>query len=136
MFVARVILLVDIIFQTADFVRSLIKKEEVMKTFIQTLSPGAKVLTYFIVLWLATLVAGVIPQLNDFWFYFMIALVLSATFLHAESHSLMVLGIMPKRSGNWLQFFCWHCRRVLDACCDSIYYTLPHSRSVAHQQQY
>lgn len=55
-----------------------------------------KVLFYFLILCLATIIAGTVPILNDFIFFFLIALVMSWMFLKLEDQSLASIGFWPK----------------------------------------
>ncbi|WP_118953242.1 CPBP family intramembrane glutamic endopeptidase [Taibaiella helva] len=67
-----------------------------MKAIKSLLSPWMKVLVYFLILWSATAVAGTVPMLNDFLFFFLVALFLSWVFLKAENSTLSSLGFWPK----------------------------------------
>ena len=75
-----------------------------MKTIICNLPAWLKVLLYFVVLALARFIAGVIPQLNDFLFFMLIALLLSWVFLWAEGKTLKALRLIPVRCRHWRQF--------------------------------
>ncbi|WP_158542186.1 CPBP family intramembrane glutamic endopeptidase [Pedobacter chinensis] len=64
-----------------------------------------KVLCYFLILWVATLIAGTVPMLNDFIFFFTIALLMSWAFLRLENRSLVSIGFWPKDKNTIADFF-------------------------------
>lgn len=75
-----------------------------MKTIY--LAPSwVKVLFYFLVLWTATVVAGTVPMLNDFVFFFLIALLMSWALLRLEKRSLSSIGFWPKDRKSVRDFF-------------------------------
>lgn len=76
-----------------------------MKIFWNVLPPWTKVLIYFIVLAIATWIAGVVPVLNDLLFFFVISLVMSYIFLRLEGHTLKTLRCWPVTKKDWKQFF-------------------------------
>lgn len=64
-----------------------------------------KVILYFGILALATVIAGTVPFLNDFWFFVLVAATLSEIFLRSANRSLLSLNFVPKRGLHWQQFF-------------------------------
>ncbi|MBV4358707.1 CPBP family intramembrane glutamic endopeptidase [Pinibacter aurantiacus] len=76
-----------------------------MKKVWNVLPAWLKVFIYFIVLSIATLIAGVVPMLNDLTFFFVISLAMSWLFLRAECLSLSTLRCWPNNRKNWRQFF-------------------------------
>lgn len=64
----------------------------------------AKVVIYFSVLCLATFIAGLVPPINDFWFFLCIAMIMSWWMLRKEGKKLRSLGWVPssaKDVGIW-----------------------------------
>lgn len=76
-----------------------------MKSLIQTLPAWLKVPVYFLVLGLATFIAGIIPPLNDFIFFLTLSLLMSCIFLWSEGQSLWSLGFKPSGKKDWKDFF-------------------------------
>lgn len=76
-----------------------------MKSQLNLWPAWLKVLVYFLVLWLATLVAGTVAILNDFLFFLLISLVISWIFIHAEGGSIRSLGFMPCNKKDYSEFF-------------------------------
>ncbi len=76
-----------------------------MKTMINRAPAWLKVLCYFLILWIASTIAGVVPMLNDFIFFFIIALVVSGAFLKLENRSLFSIGFLPKDKKTTSDFF-------------------------------
>lgn len=64
-----------------------------------------KVLCYFLILWIATIIAGAIPMLNDFIFFFLIALVMSWGLLKLENQSVSSIGFWPRDKKMTADFF-------------------------------
>lgn len=84
--------------------KAYLQKINVMKTL--WLAPSwAKVLFYFLVLWVATAVAGTIPRLNDFLFFFLIALFMSWALLKLDERTLSSIGFWPKDKKSVRDFF-------------------------------
>ncbi|MEJ5994506.1 type II CAAX endopeptidase family protein [Pedobacter sp. Du54] len=67
-----------------------------MKNIIINALAWLKVLCYFLILWIATIIAGTVPMLNDFIFFFTIALVMSWAFLRLENRCLASISFWPK----------------------------------------
>ncbi|QKJ29075.1 CPBP family intramembrane metalloprotease [Mucilaginibacter mali] len=76
-----------------------------MKVFIQNLPAWLKVLIYFLALWGATLITGILPMFNDFAFFFLVSLALSWIFLTMENKSLLSLGFIPLNKKQVSYFF-------------------------------
>lgn len=74
-----------------------------MKTKWNNLSPLLRVLIYFAVMQLATVIAGSIPDLNSLWFFFVVSLALSWLFLFLEGSSVWSLNAIPRKKIHWLQ---------------------------------
>ena len=64
-----------------------------------------KVVCYFLILWMATFIAGTVPMLNDFIFFFLIALLMGWAFLKLENRSLASIGFWPKNRKTVADFF-------------------------------
>ncbi|HTI60783.1 type II CAAX endopeptidase family protein [Mucilaginibacter sp.] len=76
-----------------------------MNTLIQTFPAWAKVLVYFLIMWLATITAGVVPSLNGLFFFFAVSLAISWILLRYDHLKLSSLGYYPKNTGQWKQLF-------------------------------
>lgn len=74
-----------------------------MKRIIKSLPAWLKVLIYFGVLGLATMIAGTVPALNDFLFFVLVAAGLSQVFLWANDQSLRSLHSVPTNLRHWQQ---------------------------------
>lgn len=74
-----------------------------MKAFIQKLAVWLKVLIYFLIMWLATFIAGIVPVLNGLFYFFAISLLLSWFLLCNEHLSLSSLGYYPQARRHWTQ---------------------------------
>ena len=70
---------------------------------IQALPPWARVLFYFLVLALGTVVAGTVPVLQDFWFFMLLAVILSWLFLRAEGRTLRATRLLPEKKKHWFE---------------------------------
>jgi len=76
-----------------------------MKAQLTSWAAWGKVLGYFLVLWLATVLAGIIPSLNDLIFFFLVSLMVSWTFIHAEDRSILSLGFVPRIKRDYKELF-------------------------------
>jgi len=76
-----------------------------MENMISNIPAWLKVLFYFLILWAATIVAGTVPVLNDFIFFFLIALLMSWAFLKLDGQSLSSIGFWPKDKKTVAVFF-------------------------------
>lgn len=76
-----------------------------MKAQLNSWPAWLKVLVYFLLLWLATFIGGVVPALNDFIFFFSVSLLISWVFLHAEARSVRSLGFVPRSKKDYQEFF-------------------------------
>lgn len=76
-----------------------------MNNRLKSLPAWAKVLAYFLVLWLATIVAGIIPALNDLTFFFAVSFSLTWLLLRWQRVSLLTLGIVPANKKDTGEFF-------------------------------
>ena len=76
-----------------------------MKTLIQTIPAWLKVLIYFLIMWLATVIAGIVPFLNGLFYFFAVSLVISWFFLCTDHSDLASLGYYPHNRGHWKQLF-------------------------------
>lgn len=74
-----------------------------MKKIIKAIPIWLKVVLYFGMLALATVIAGTIPILNDFWFFVLVAAGLSDFFLRSANRSLLSLSFLPTRRLHWRQ---------------------------------
>lgn len=63
------------------------------------------VLVYFLALWLATLIAGAVPALNDFIFFFLVSLTISWILLRYKGMSILSLGFVPRNKKDLKSFF-------------------------------
>ncbi|QNR86004.1 CPBP family intramembrane metalloprotease [Pedobacter riviphilus] len=72
---------------------------------IANLPPWLKVVCYFLFMFLATVIAGAVPVLNDFIFFFIIALIMSWILLKLENKSLSSLGFWPRDKRTSADFF-------------------------------
>ncbi len=61
-----------------------------------------RVLVYFMLMQLATVIAGAVPSVNELWFFFGVSFALTALFLKAEGRSLRSLGAYPL-NGKYLR---------------------------------
>jgi membrane protease YdiL (CAAX protease family) len=73
-----------------------------MKTIWKTFPPLVRVLIYFILMQVATFVAGAIPKLNDFSFFLSVSLVLTWLFAKAEGLKLMSFHLLPVKKDHWV----------------------------------
>lgn len=76
-----------------------------MKTQKTTWPIWIKVGLYFLILSLAYVTAGLVPALNSFIFFFLVSLVSSWAFLHAEGNTLSSLGFVPLSKKDWANLF-------------------------------
>lgn len=76
-----------------------------MNALTQKIPAWAKVLIYFLIMWLATIIAGVIPSLNGLFFFFAVSLAVSWLLLRGNHLKLSSLGYYPKNKNHWKQFF-------------------------------
>lgn len=76
-----------------------------MKRIIKAIPAWLKVVLYFGILALATAIAGLVPFLNDFWFFVLVAAVLSQLFFWSTDSSVTSLNFIPKQRLHWRQFF-------------------------------
>lgn len=74
-----------------------------MKTFIQTSPAWLKVLIYFLIMWLASFIAGIVPALNGLFYFFAISLLVSWFFLRSDHLTLSSLGYYPQGKRHWMQ---------------------------------
>ena len=65
--------------------------------------PWLRVLLYFLGLWLATRIAGIVPVLSDFWFFGLVSVLCSWLLLKAEGKTLASLHLLPRNRQHWLQ---------------------------------
>lgn len=72
-------------------------------TLLLRLPAWAQVLIYFVIMALATQIAGMFPFLQDFWFFMLLALSLSWLFLRSEGRTLRDTHLLPERSIHWKQ---------------------------------
>lgn len=49
-------------------------------------------------------IAGLVPLLNDFWFFFVVSLASSGLLLRLEGRSLRSVHLLPRRGRHWLQW--------------------------------
>jgi membrane protease YdiL (CAAX protease family) len=75
-----------------------------MNSALQTLPPWLKVLIYFILLGLCTVVAGAVPVLNDFLFFLVAAIVIATVFTGSLLKATVGSGFFPQRKEHLLQF--------------------------------
>lgn len=74
-----------------------------MNIFIQTFPAWLKVLIYFLLMWLATFIAGIVPALNGLFYFFAVSLLLSWFLLHSSHLNLSSLGYYPRHQRHWKQ---------------------------------
>ncbi|EOR95768.1 Abortive infection protein [Arcticibacter svalbardensis MN12-7] len=76
-----------------------------MKTRLNKLQALLKVLIYFSVLCMATFIAGIVPVINDFIFFFLVSLIISWYLLRTEGTSLLSLGFFPTKRQDGYDFY-------------------------------
>ncbi|ATL49253.1 hypothetical protein COR50_19895 [Chitinophaga caeni] len=76
-----------------------------MKNFLQKIPVWLKVVLYFFILWLSTLLAALVPALNGFVFFLLVSVALGGLFLWSEDKSIFSLQFVPKSVRHWAQFF-------------------------------
>jgi membrane protease YdiL (CAAX protease family) len=74
-----------------------------MKTILQNTPVIIKVIGYFLIMWSATLLAGAMPSLNDFWFFLLISAAVSWLLLGAEGRKISELNFVPTKKRHWIQ---------------------------------
>jgi membrane protease YdiL (CAAX protease family) len=74
-----------------------------VKAFIQTSPAWLKVLIYFLIIWLATVIAGIVPALNGLFYFFAVSLLVSWFFLRSDHLTLSSLGYYPQGQRHWKQ---------------------------------
>ncbi|NNU34062.1 CPBP family intramembrane metalloprotease [Mucilaginibacter sp. S1162] len=74
-----------------------------MKAFIQKLAVWLKVLIYFLIMWLATVIAGIVPALNGLFYFFAVSLLISWFLLRNDNLGLSSLGYYPQARRHWMQ---------------------------------
>ncbi|WP_353720237.1 type II CAAX endopeptidase family protein [Dyadobacter sp. 676] len=65
--------------------------------------PWTKVVLYFTVMGAAMQIAGLVPFLNDFWFFFLVSAADSWLLLRWEERKFAQLHLLPKTRRHWLQ---------------------------------
>jgi membrane protease YdiL (CAAX protease family) len=76
-----------------------------MKKLIQSIPVWLQVTIYFLLLALATLVAGMVPFLNDLLFFSMLAFLTAFLFMKAGKIRFKTIGTYPFNRHHWKQFF-------------------------------
>jgi membrane protease YdiL (CAAX protease family) len=76
-----------------------------MKKLIQSIPVWLQVTIYFLLLALATVVAGIVPFLNDFLFFSIIAFLTAFLFVKAGKINFKTIGAYPFNRHHWKQFF-------------------------------
>lgn len=74
-----------------------------MKTFIQTLPAWLKVLIYFLIMWLATFIAGIVPAIDGLLYFFTVSLLISWLLLRSDHLNLSSLDYYPRHKRHWKQ---------------------------------
>jgi len=65
--------------------------------------PWLRVLLYFLTLWVATIIAGIVPALSDFWFFGLVSVMCSWLMLRAEGKTLAAIPLLPRTRQHWVQ---------------------------------
>lgn len=73
-----------------------------MKTSLK-ISSWLKVVLYFLMLGLATIIAFTVPALADFWFFMLVSVMCSWLLLRTEGQTLANLNLIPRIPQHWLQ---------------------------------
>lgn len=68
--------------------------------------PWTRGLLYFMIMGAAMQVAGLVPLLNDFWFFFVVSVASSGLLLRWEGRSLRSLHLLPRAGRHWWQWAC------------------------------
>jgi membrane protease YdiL (CAAX protease family) len=79
------------------------KKKSIMYIFIQKFPAWLKVLIYFLIMWLATFIAGIVPALNGLFYFFTVSMLISWFLLHSDHLNLSSLGYYPRNKRHWKQ---------------------------------
>lgn len=66
--------------------------------------PWTRCLLYFIIMGATMRVAGLIPLLNDFWFFFVASVACSAALLGMEGRSPGAVHLLPRTGRHWAQW--------------------------------
>ncbi|MES2378691.1 MAG: type II CAAX endopeptidase family protein [Bacteroidota bacterium] len=74
-----------------------------MKALIQKSPAWLKVLIYFLIMWLATFIAGIVPAINSLFYFFAVSLLVSWLFLRSDQLNLSSLGYYPQGKRHWKQ---------------------------------
>ncbi|MDO3643823.1 CPBP family intramembrane glutamic endopeptidase [Mucilaginibacter sp. L3T2-6] len=76
-----------------------------MKALIQTFPSWLKVSIYFLIMWLATFIAGIFPALNSLFYFFAVSLFASWLLIRTDHSNLSSLGYYPRGRRHWKQLF-------------------------------
>lgn len=74
-----------------------------MGIVIPTFPAWLKVLIYFLIMWLATFIAGIFPSLNGLFYFFGVSLLLSWLLLRSSHLDMSSLGYYPRHKSHWWQ---------------------------------
>ncbi|HWV28467.1 MAG TPA: type II CAAX endopeptidase family protein [Dyadobacter sp.] len=66
--------------------------------------PWTRGLLYFVIMGAAMQVAGLVPLLNDFWFFFVISIACSGALLRLEGRSPGAVHLLPRNRRHWSQW--------------------------------
>lgn len=86
-------------------IKTLFRKKNTMKLIMQPGTAGLKVLTYFLIMWLATFIAGIIPWLNSLFYFWGVSLLISWLLLRSDHLNLSSLNCIPQNRKHWRQLF-------------------------------
>jgi membrane protease YdiL (CAAX protease family) len=75
-----------------------------MKQQWNVLPAWCKVIVYFLILWLATTLAGAVPLLNGFLFFLILSVIMSGLFLKWEGNTILSLGFLPTVRKDGIDF--------------------------------
>ena len=67
-----------------------------MKALLETFSTWLKVLIYFLIMWVATFIAGIIPSVNGLFYFFAVSLLMSWLLLRNDHLNLSSPGYFPQ----------------------------------------
>lgn len=74
-----------------------------MKNILNNM-PWIRGLLYFVIMGVAMRTAGLVPLLNDFWFFFLVSVAVTGLLLRMEGRPLSSVHLLPRNGQHWRQW--------------------------------